>query len=100
MEVLEMKQFFDQELQKILRLGSDRDRPPSGQPSPHQDTDDDDDVDENVETRRSVDPPTTASRPTSASEELAKLLASAKLELRDSLKRPHDRFPLSSLTEN
>ena len=96
MEVLEMKQFFDQELQKILRLGSDRDRLSSDQPEQEESDDE-----ENVGVPQTVDPPTsTHSRPTSASEELAKLLASAKMDLRDSLKRPQDRFPLSSLTEN
>ena len=63
-----------------------------------------DEDEENFGSRPVVPQPGPAqSRPvssTSASEELARLFATAKLDLRDQLKMPHERFPLSHLNWN
>lgn len=102
-EVLSLKHHFDQELQKILKIGSSNpDQVHLGHLSPDQRSSDE----ENSSQRPVIPQPGTTTstptllRPLSASEELSKILENAKLELRDSLKRPQERLPLSSLTRN
>ena len=95
-----MKQCFDQELNKLMNFGSDI-GPIRILPETGRDRLLDDEDEENLGSRPVVPQPgPVQSRPvssTSASEELARLFATAKLDLRDQLKMPHERFPLSHM---
>ncbi len=103
-----MKHFFDQELAKLMQLGFERD-PIRLLPEPRSERDDFDDG-ENVGplSRPTMPQPVSGAggpgaRPlsaSSASEELARLFQNAKLDVRDQLKMPSERYPLSHLNGN
>ena len=92
-----MKHFFDEELNKLKHFGAENDESIRRLSDPHHEMDEIDG--ENV--GPVVPQPAGHPRPTSASEELARLFRNAKLDLKDQLKMPTEqRFPLSSLNGN
>jgi hypothetical protein len=99
-QVLEMKHFFDQELNKLMELDQNPVRLLPGHRQQHF---------EDLENcgpaaqKPTVPMPGLSARPvsvSSASEELARLFENAKLDLKDQLKMPTERFPFTAMNGN
>ena len=98
-QVLEMKLFFDQELNKLMEFDQN---PVRLLPEPRQDFEDVENFGPPAQ-KPTVPMPGPSARPvsaSSASEELARLFQNAKLDLKDQLKMPTERFPFTSMNGN
>lgn len=100
-QVLEMKQFFDQELNKLMELDLN---PGRHLPDPQNNFEDVENLGGPLPAPQPIVPmPSPSARPisaSSASEELARLFENAKLDLKDQLKMPTQRFPFTTMNAN
>lgn len=100
-EVLSMKQFFDDELNKLMRIGTETDPPFRLTPDPRSADDQSENLRPPMKQATKPQPglcPSPAS--TASKQELDRLLKTATFDLRDQLKMPDERFPLSQLNNN